>query len=112
MPHTNVFTDFEEQVMFAGRNSETVVRKLQKITFEQFEDLSQYRFFQNFILSLPGKPTFSATERFRRVKHFANTEVVVYQRRAAVKIAADWEERRVEVTPSGYVFHGDDLIAL
>lgn len=87
MPSTNVFTDFEEEVMFAGRNSETVVRKLQKITFEQFEDLSQYRFFQNFILSLPGKPTFSATERFRRVKHFAKTQVAVYQRRAAVSTA-------------------------
>ena len=73
--------------MFAGRNSETVVCKLQKITFEQFEDLSQYRFFQNFILSLPGKSTFSATERFRRVKHFADTKVVVYQRRAAVRTA-------------------------
>ncbi|RBR09610.1 uncharacterized protein FIESC28_09780 [Fusarium coffeatum] len=101
MPHTNVFTDFEEEVMFAGRNSETVVRKLQEITFEDFEDLSQYRFFQNFILSLPGKPTFSATERFRRLKHFAKAKVVVYKLRAEVKIAADWEERRVVVTPSG-----------
>ena len=87
MPHTNVFTDFEEEVMFAGRNSETVVKKLQEITFKQFEDLSQYRFFQNFILSLPGKPTFSETERFRRVKKFANAKIVVYKRRAEVSTA-------------------------
>lgn len=87
MPHTNVFTDFEEEVMFAGRNCETVVKKIQQVTFEEFEDLSQFRFFQNFILSLPGKPTFSAMERFRRLKKFANAKVVVYQLRAEVSTA-------------------------
>ncbi|KAH7193779.1 uncharacterized protein B0J16DRAFT_412341 [Fusarium flagelliforme] len=112
MPYTNVFTDFEEQVMLVGRNCETVIKKLLQVTFEEFEDLSRFRFFQNFILSLPGKPTFSAMERFRRVRNFAKAKVVVWQLRAEIKIADDWEERRVMVTASGYTFHGDDLIAL
>jgi len=97
MPHTNVFTDFEEEVMFAGRNSETVVKKLQGITFEEFEHLSQFRFFQNFILSLPGKPSFSAIERFSRVKNFAKAKVVVYQLRAEVSTAL-WDSFKLLLT--------------
>ncbi|CAG7555923.1 unnamed protein product [Fusarium equiseti] len=112
MPHTNVFTDFEEQVMSAGRNSESIVQKLKTITFEEFEYLSMFQFFEEFIVSLPGKPTSSAMERFRRMMNFANAKVVVYQLRAEIKIAEDWEQRRRVVTPSGHVFHGDDLIAL
>ncbi|KAJ4122694.1 hypothetical protein NW768_010131 [Fusarium equiseti] len=112
MPYTNVFTDFEEDVMFAGRNCETVIKKLQQLKFEEFEYLLRYQFFQNFILSLPGKPTLSAVERFRRLKNFANAKAVVYKLREEIKISDDWEERRIMVTPSGYVFHGDDLIAL
>jgi hypothetical protein len=87
MPHTNVFTDFEERVMSAGRNSESIVQKLKTITFEEFEYLSMFQFFEEFIVSLPGKPTSSSMERFRRVMNFAKAKVVVYQLRAEVSTA-------------------------
>ncbi|KAJ4122693.1 hypothetical protein NW768_010130 [Fusarium equiseti] len=94
------FTRDEKAQLYLGKRNEAINNKLGVMSFRQFEYELNFVYFQHFLQTIPECVAGSARYRFAYMKRFVLRERMMS------------EPVQIEITPEGYIFYGDNLIAL
>nr|CEG04768.1 unnamed protein product [Fusarium clavum] len=96
----STFTPAEQAKLRLGKRTEAIDNKLGVMKFCDFEYESNFRYFRLFLQTIPDGLVGSAPRQFAVMKRF-----VLLERMMAKPI-------NIEITPEGYIFYEDNLIAL
>ncbi|KAJ4122692.1 hypothetical protein NW768_010129 [Fusarium equiseti] len=105
----SLFTKSEQITLEKGQVDRSIIEKVLKMTFRDYQWESMFRFFEAFMSTIWGWHTPNVSRQFQVLKNYAAE--INYDYYMEDK-ALEKKQNAIEITASGDIFKGDDLIAL